>query len=197
MPKIKVKKMPGGWLIPVTPEDKNAVQQLPNGQFLEMEYKTPRNYEFHKKFFALLNMGFEYWTPGGGTVSPGEKSYLAGFIRFLATYVDHRGTLEEFSLAYSELVAERRADGVEVAKSFEHFRKWVTVEAGWYDECVFPDGTKRREARSISFAKMGQAEFVELYKSAFNVLWNYILRHSFETMEEAENVAYQLLDMEC
>ena len=193
--KIKVRKMPTGVLIPATPEDRELIMAMPSGTWLELDYKTVRNYEFHKRFFALLNIGFEYWTPGGGTVTEREQTYLSGFVRFLGGYTGHYETIDEFAMAYAAQVQKRRADGIEAAKSFEAFRRWATVEAGWYDEVTYPNMVKRREPRSISFARMKQEEFRELYKAVFNVLWNTILQHSFETPEAAENAAYQLMEI--
>lgn len=37
---------------------------IKNGEIVSAEIKRPRNYEFHKKFFALLNYAYECWEPG-------------------------------------------------------------------------------------------------------------------------------------
>lgn len=36
---------------------------LQPGEMAQAEFVIPRNYLFHKKFFALLNFGFEHWEP--------------------------------------------------------------------------------------------------------------------------------------
>jgi hypothetical protein len=36
---------------------------IKNGEIVSAEIKRPRNYEFHKKFFALLNYSYECWEP--------------------------------------------------------------------------------------------------------------------------------------
>ena len=62
---------------------------------------------------------------------------------------------------------------------------------------VYPpqsNGTRRREAKSISFANMKEAEFFQVYKAVFNVLWNTILFKKFRNYQEADNVAMQLLE---
>lgn len=33
------------------------------GKYFEVEIKHPRNYEFHKKYFALLDSTFPHWNP--------------------------------------------------------------------------------------------------------------------------------------
>lgn len=44
-------------LIPLYPSDQDEKKKLRIGQDYECEIKNPRNYEFHKKFFALINLG--------------------------------------------------------------------------------------------------------------------------------------------
>jgi hypothetical protein len=51
-------------LIPETPESIEWFEKLKLGQGVSGEFKKVRNYHFHKKMFALLNLGFEYWEPG-------------------------------------------------------------------------------------------------------------------------------------
>ncbi|HHU6051371.1 TPA: DUF1367 family protein, partial [Klebsiella pneumoniae] len=50
----------------------------------------------------------------------------------------------------------------------------------------------RKEPKSISFAKMDDIEFAQLYKSVLDVLWNFILFRTFPTQQAAENAASQL-----
>lgn len=194
MAQIQLIKTSSSTLTPATPEASAFLQRIKTGAWLTCDIKQVRNYLFHKRFFALLNLGFEYWTPAGGTITQGEKLYLSGYIRYLISIAGNEAILIETEKAYTERTAQRRANGHAVVKSFEAFRKWATVEAGFYDEFVLPDNTRRREARSISFANMSEAEFYEVYKSVFNVLWNTILFRSFVSEQEAENVAMQLLE---
>ncbi|EEJ7564051.1 DUF1367 family protein, partial [Salmonella enterica subsp. salamae] len=56
-----------------------------------------------------------------------------------------------------------------------------------------PDGTLRKHPRSIAFSSMDEAEFQQLYKSALDVLWRWILSRTFRTQREAENAAAQLM----
>jgi hypothetical protein len=48
-----------GGFIPATDLDKEKSDKLPIGEAYEFEVKLIRNYEFHKKFFALLKIGME------------------------------------------------------------------------------------------------------------------------------------------
>jgi hypothetical protein len=182
-------------LTPANAEASEFLQCVKTGVWLNCNVTQARNYLYHKRFFALLNLGFEYWTPTGGTVTPAEKQYLNGYIRYLISIVGNDKTLLETEQAYTDRAAQRRANGHAIVKSFEAFRKWATIEAGFYDEYILPDNTKRREARSISFANMSEQEFHEVYKAVFGVLWNTILFRTFPSQQEAENVAMQLLEL--
>ena len=46
-------------LVPLYPSDFDQKRKLKLGQDYEVEIKNPRNIGFHKKFFALLNIGHE------------------------------------------------------------------------------------------------------------------------------------------
>lgn len=50
-------------LIPVTPSDEDKISSIKSGQFLEVDIKQKRNLKFHRKFFAMLNIGFEAFEP--------------------------------------------------------------------------------------------------------------------------------------
>ncbi len=56
------------------------------------------------------------------------------------------------------------------------------------------DGSLRRITQLISFTKMNDLAFGELYKATLDVLWNCILFRKIPTQQVAENVAAQLLD---
>ncbi|WP_139053394.1 DUF1367 family protein, partial [Salmonella enterica] len=80
-----------------------------------------------------------------------------------------------------------------LCKSFDAYRAWVTVEAGHYDAIQLPGGTLRKHPRSIACSSMDEVEFQQLYKSALDVLWRWILSRTFRTQREAENAAAQLM----
>lgn len=46
-------------LVPLFPSDYDEKRKLRLGQDYEVEVKNPRNVGFHRKFFALLNIGHE------------------------------------------------------------------------------------------------------------------------------------------
>ncbi|MVQ56321.1 DUF1367 family protein, partial [Salmonella enterica subsp. enterica serovar Bovismorbificans] len=91
-------------------------------------------------------------------------------------------------------VAPLRTRDVALLKSFDAFREWVTVQAGFYTERFYPAGSRGRRAKSIAFARMDENEFQQVNKAVLNVLWNWILFRKFSSPEEVENVAAHLLE---
>lgn len=182
-------------LIPADPGTSDFLRLVRVGQLLSGDFTRPRNYTFHKRFFSLLNLGYHYWTPVGGLVDDSERRLISGFIEFLSrqSTQDHSAALNNAADIYLSNVGIVRARDITLVKQFEPFRKWVTIQAGYYDEYIMPDGSTQKEARSISFAKMDDAEFSGVYKSVLNVLWNYVLRLKFRSHLDAENAAAQLM----
>ncbi|MBN3986808.1 DUF1367 family protein [Serratia marcescens] len=194
MAQLQLIKQSPGILIPATPETSEFLQsKCKLGAVLVADFKQVRNPAFHRRFFALLNLGFEYWEPTGGAISPADKALVNGYVKFLAYYAGGEDALQAAADEYLADVAEKRAGNISAEKSFEAFRAWVTIQAGFYTEFIMPDGTKRQEPKSISFAKMDDIEFGEFYKSVLDVLWNYILFRTFPDQQSAENVAAQLM----
>ncbi|HFK4477340.1 TPA: DUF1367 family protein [Citrobacter sedlakii] len=186
-------KSAGGVLIPATPDAREFFDKKYRvGTVLYADFKQARNAAFHRKFFALLNLGFDYWQPSGGAISLTDKNLVRGYVQLVAHYAGHEDTLQELAEQYLHEEAEKRASNISAVKSFEAFRAWVTIESGFYTEYQMPDGTSRKEPKSISFAKMDDIEFSQLYKSVLDVLWNYILFRTFPTQQAAENAAAQL-----
>lgn len=65
--------------------------------------------------------------------------------------------------------------GIEVAPSFDEFRKNITILCGWYVMDVDIKGTMRARAKSISFGKMDEIEFNKLYNKAVDVIIMHVL----------------------
>jgi len=54
-------------------------------------------------------------------------------------------------------------------EQFEHYRKWLTMKAGFVDIIATPTGTMY-EAKSISFSAMDEVEFERVYQAVIDVL---------------------------
>ena len=188
-------KSAGGLLVPATPDAREFLQtKVKFGAVLYADFSQARNPAFHRKYFSLLNLGFQYWEPTGGAISPADKELINGYVQFLAYYAGSEEALQAAADEYLQDAAAKRVGNITITKSFEAFRAWVTIQSGHYTEYQMPDGSVRKEPRSISFAKMDDIEFSQLYKATIDVLWNYILFRSFPDQQTAENAASQLLD---
>jgi len=99
-------------IIPLFDSDYEALKKCKKGTELSFEVKQKRNIQFHRKFFALINMVY---------------------------------------------------DNQEVFNNIDHLRKELTIASGFYDTYTNFEGQERKEAKSISFSKMDDIEFSELY----------------------------------
>lgn len=152
-------------LVPADPGTSEFLQLLPTGQLLTGEFRKPRNYAFHKKFFKLLSLGYHYWTPTGGLVEESERKLIYGYIEFLSQNLSHRDALYNSAEMYLNSVGLARSRETVLLKHFDSFREWAIIQAGFYDEYTMPDGSRRKVAKSISFASMDDAEFNGVYQS--------------------------------
>ncbi|MFH8134190.1 DUF1367 family protein [Pantoea osteomyelitidis] len=196
MAQIYLIKTSSEFLAPANPGATEYIQGLKSGVWLNCDVRQARNYLFHKRFFSLLKFGYEYWTPSGGALTPEEQHLLNGFVSFLckAAGTGYKTALADAAEHYLNEVTYNRTKDMALLKSFDAFREWVTVQAGFYSEHIYPDGSRGRRAKSVSFAQMDEPEFRQLYKSVLNVLWNYILFRKFPSYQAAESAAAQLLE---
>ena len=67
MAKIRLQKMDingNSVFAPCTPESIEMAKTIPIGKEIDIEYSFPRNTQFHRKWFALLKIGYDNWAPG-------------------------------------------------------------------------------------------------------------------------------------
>ncbi|HEE9993870.1 TPA: DUF1367 family protein [Citrobacter braakii] len=191
---LQLIKQSSGILIPATPETSDVLQsKIKLGAVLVAEFRQVRNPAFHRRFFALLNLGFEYWEPTGGAISSNERKLVTGYAKFLASFAGSEAALLDAAEQYLDRIADKRAGSISICKSYDAYRAWVIVESGHYDAIQLPDGTLRKHPRSIAFANMDETEFQQLYKAALDVLWRWVLSRTFKDQREAENAASQLM----
>ncbi|MCX9047015.1 DUF1367 family protein [Citrobacter portucalensis] len=191
---LQLIKQSSGILIPATPETSDLLQsKFKLGAVLVAEFRQVRNPAFHRRFFALLNLGFEYWEPTGGAISSNERKLVTGYAKFLASLAGSEAALMDAAEQYLDRIADKRAGSINICKSYDAYRAWVIVESGHYDAIQLPDGTLRKHPRSIAFANMDETEFQQLYKAALDVLWRWVLSRAFKDQREAENAASQLM----
>lgn len=142
MAQLHLIKQSQGLLIPATQETSDFLQsKCKLGAVLEADFKLVRNPAFHRRYFALLNLGFEYWEPTGGAISSNERRLITGYAKFLAAYGGSESALLDAAGQYLDRIAEKRSGYISICKSFDAYRAWVIVEAGHYDAIQLPDGT--------------------------------------------------------
>ena len=104
---------------PADEESREWLAKLKQGQPVEVQARVPRNAAFHRKYFALLNLAFDYWSEEaktleykGEAVLPDRERFrkdciiLAGFYR---PVVNLKGEvrIEPESLKWSSMTEER------------------------------------------------------------------------------------------
>jgi hypothetical protein len=183
----------GHGLVPANPSDAEALQKLPIGKELRASITQMRNGKFHRKAFSLLSLGFEYWEPET-VVTKIERDTVLKMCRFMVANGLPAETAKAIGTAFME-EANRQRQGVEADKSFDAFRDWVTVEAGYCRAVKTPAGV-RKEPVSISFASMDETAFQGYYRAVFSVLWRLVLSKNFKTEAEAENAVAELLSFD-
>lgn len=129
------------------------VLNLDPGEMIKFDVIFPRNPYFHRKFFALLNTGFDAWEP------PRKRN---------------------------------KYKGIPVTKNFDNFREKVLILAGFCIQTFDLDGKFELKAKSISFAKMDEVQFEEVYSAVANVILEKVLT-SYKGREELDEVVERVL----
>lgn len=172
-------------LVPATEADRELVQKWKAGQVVHGKFTKMRNAKFHGKFFAMLDLAWDYWEPKGGLISRQELRGIEGLAKYFEAINGRPGQLTQAVAAYIEGLEASRAERFPVVdKSREAFREWVTIEAGHYHLVQTPDGV-RKEAKSISWAQMDDTAFEPLYRDVFAACWRLVLSAHFETEADA------------
>ena len=192
-----VVKTPAGTLAAATVADAEILRSLKAGKAYRVKVTqlSNRSYQHHKLFFGgLLPLAYEYWQPTGGLVTQGERAMVQRFAQRLEAMHESGGLFLEFAEEFVLGVAKKRGEKVgAVLQSMEAFRKWLTIEAGYYDIYETPAGI-RKEAKSISFAQMDQEAFNDFYRACFQVAWNMMLSTKFENQEAALRAAEEMME---
>ncbi len=124
-----------GGLVPLFDPDGDQKRKLKLGQTYIAEIKLMRNLEFHRKYFKLIALSWEY-----------------------------QNEARQFHF-----------------KTIENFRKYIEVAAGHSELFYSPKLQEWVEIpKSISFEKMDNAEFEDLYNKVKYVLFATFLKHISE-----------------
>ena len=180
-------------LVPISEADKEIYNRWKLGRVICGKFSQSRNYEYHKKFFGLLNLAFDFYEPSSGVLTNDEKRLATKIFTSLDTASSNSGVMLDWGREFMRTESQLRRSQIEnIKKAFEPFREEMTIAAGYYDEVRTPLGIKKY-ARSISFSSMDEYHFNELYKAVFNTLWRFVLSRYFKSEAEAEDAAIKML----
>lgn len=95
------------------PQTQEVFDRLRMGEAMHGDFRKMRNPKFHRKFFALLNLAFDYWEPGEINSKYGkpEKNFdrfrkdaiiLAGFYHIVAR-LDGSTRVEADSISFAKM----------------------------------------------------------------------------------------------
>lgn len=98
MSEILVTKTAGGALAPADQQAADYIAKLKLGESVKVKATRMRNPQFHRKFFALLNLAFDAWEPTENTYrgEPVRKNFeqFRNDVTVLAGYYDTAVTLK-------------------------------------------------------------------------------------------------------
>jgi len=92
MAKITLIKNLNGLFVPAYDSDKEIAKKIKVGQAVQVSFTKPRNYEFHKKYFALLNLAFE-----NSDYEMSFEQFREEIIKragYYSTFVDFKGVIQ-------------------------------------------------------------------------------------------------------
>lgn len=185
-------------LRPVTAIDADSLKGFKVGQPVKIQVtrQKDRSLSHHRLFFGgLLPFAFDYWQPAGGVISPKERDVVLWIAKRLDKFAGNKGIIVTAAEEALNLLAKKRAEKLPVIeKDINSFRRWLTIEAGYFNYRLTPAGVVK-EPKSISFASMDQDEFNAFYQACFNVCWNMILCNRFSSKDEAQQAIDQLLSL--
>ena len=82
--------------------------------------------------------------------------------------------------------------GRPVAKNFDQFREDVLILSGYSEQTFDLKGNMKLKAKSISFAKMDDAEFEQVYSAVVDVILADVLK-TYANREELEEVVQRVM----
>lgn len=189
----------GGFVQYVTNDEHERAKKMRGRVVAIKPQSKKRNLRFHKKFFALIRLGFQYWAPHINLVSEPEIAIAHA----VAKRFCHLGGNPELYEAQGKEIAEsvindlkKRREvvmDVESYKCEETYRKEVMVEAGFYELMHMPSGGVIKVPWSIAFDALVEEDFEKIYRGCHDVIWNKSLFQVFEDQSEMERAVRQLM----
>ncbi|MFZ7164610.1 DUF1367 family protein [Avibacterium avium] len=197
---IHAVKYANGAIVAETDYDRNLLKSLPIGSAVKIvPLSHNRNYQHHKKFFALLDAGYEYWQPEFSVLTQAEEWIAQAVAKEIAIaandenlYTNITKPIADKVLAKVRSNREAKLD-YEGMKTLEAYLDHVMKKAGFYDIKPSQDGGTIKTRWSIAFDKLSQEKFNEVYKGVYGVIWNETLCHIYQDEWALENKINQLM----
>lgn len=183
----------GDMLLPATQEGIELLRRLEINKAYAADVVQLRHLGLHKKAFAYVKLAFDYWQPEN-FLTTAERKTVGKLGKFLVDSGLDQDTVRALCKEFLGHLNESRR-GLEVHRDIEAFREFITVEAGFYRTVITPAGP-RREAKSWAYKNMGEEEFQRLFTAIRGACWDLILSQTFNTIEEADAVAEQLMEFD-
>ncbi|MCQ9087392.1 DUF1367 family protein [Vibrio alginolyticus] len=192
----------GGYIQYATSEMREKAATM-RGRVVAIKPKSKaksRILEHHRKFFALINLGFEYWSPDISLISEPEH-YIAHetakqFCQ-LAGRSDMYEThgIEIANMVLSKIKKQRESHcDPEAYKCLDNYRYQVMIDAGFFDLEILPNGGTVKRPWSIAFDSADQEQFEKIYKGCFDVIWNKSLFQVFNDEQEMQNAVLRFME---
>ena len=115
-------------------------------------------------------------------VSEIEKQTVSNLKKYMAHHGVTGEAIDALCLGFVQHLENHRQE-YDTGKDFESFREYVTVKAGFFQMVTTPSGL-RKVPKSISFAKMDEADFSNYYRQVLNVCWSLCLHKVFENQDQ-------------
>jgi len=180
----------GDMLVPADEASAVALRALPTDQMIGVDTVVVRNFENHKRAMALVRLSFDYWEPKN-FVSTIERKTVGNLGKFMVSNGVDRDAARALCKTYLQHVNANRQN-MAAERSFESFREFITIEAGYCDTVLTPAGPKRM-ARSWAYKNMTEQKFQEMYKAIFAACWDLVLKQTFDSESHVEQVVMELI----
>ncbi|EID0698341.1 DUF1367 family protein [Vibrio parahaemolyticus] len=156
----------------------------------------------HRKFFVLMDLGFQHWVPDEKLTSEPEEWIAHETAKQFCKLAGREDMYETHGMDIAELalskMRKQRSNyyDPDTYKSKDRFRYKVMVDSGFFDLEILPNGGVIKHPWSISFINMDQEQFNKIYRGCFNTIWKIALFRKFANEEEANRVMNQMLGFE-
>ena len=103
-------------LVPVSDADKEIYNSWKLGRVICGKFTQSRNYKYHKKFFGLLNLAFDYFEPSSGVLTNDEKRLATKIFQTLDNASSNNGVMLDWGREFLKAESQLRKSQIENIK---------------------------------------------------------------------------------